>query len=635
MDRNSIIGLSLIAVLLFGYTYLSQPSAEEIKKQEKAKKELAEEKKKESAKRAKEKTANLDTKKSVEDSTKTTAGNTGNDNPEPKVQLPAFKEEILDMTSDQLIVSVSTKGGDISTVQLKGFESYDDFAKNDGKKTPLQLFDHKDNTNQLVFTYKGQKYETGDKPFEVVSATKNKIVLEHKLEEGSIRYIYKLNKWYNLDFDIEVNGLAKQVPASSVMLNWKTTMKRTERLVSEQRRVSTICFQNADEKLDWTSEAASDSKAAEQKVNWVAFKQSYFSAILTPDEAFEQKGTTFKINGFTETSKRATSHIKTYNTTLNLGLNSTENSVTSFHWYFGPNDYKTLKSYHKGYDDILNWGWGIFRWINLYAVEPLFTWFLSIGIPAGFAILLLTLVLKLVLMPIQWKMFVSSAKMRILKPETDAINAKYPNPEDRMKKQMDMMALQRESGASPLAGCLPMLLQMPILLAVFRFFPASFGLRQHGFLWAEDLSSYDSIWDFGFNIPVYGDHMSLFTLLMAGTTLAYTYLNSQNVTQQQQPGMPNMKVIMYIFPFMMIFFFNNYSSGLSYYYFISTLMTIVLMFAIKKFFVDEEKLKAKMAASRVKKAGSKGEPKKKSGFMARLEEAQRIQQEQAKNRKKK
>jgi YidC/Oxa1 family membrane protein insertase len=623
MDRNSIIGLSLIAAVLIGFSYFSQPSAEEIRKQ---KKEAAE-KKKEQAAKAKDAKKITTLKREKADA----AGKDSLDSVAKPVNN--FKKEIIELTSNRLIVAVSTKGGSLSSVALKQYESYDNYVKNDGKITPLVLFSDNDNVNQLEFTYKGKPYSTGDKPFEVVSKSKDRIVLEHKLDEGSIKFIYALKEGFNVDYDVEVSGLAKQVPASSVKMNWRTTMQRTERLLSEQRRVSTVCYQNADERLDWNSEVASEKQPAEQDINWVAFKQSYFSAILTPEEAFKKKGTEFKISGFTEAARKYDTHIKTYTADLNLGLSSTESAKAKFHFYFGPNDYKTLKSYKKGYDDILNWGWGIFRWINLYAVEPLFGFFLSLGVSAGFAILLLTLILKLVLMPVQWKMFVSSAKMRILKPEIDALNAKYPNPDDRMKKQMDMMALQRESGASPLSGCLPMLIQMPILLAVFRFFPASFGLRQHGFLWAEDLSSYDSIWDFGFNIPIYGDHMSLFTLLMAGTTLAYTYLNSQNTVQPTQPGMPNMKFIMYVFPFMMIFFFNNYSSGLSYYYFISTLMTILIMFAIKRFFVDEEKLKAKMAESRLKST-AKG-PKKKSGFMARLEEAQRLQQEQAKNRKKK
>ena len=258
----------------------------------------------------------------------------------------------------------------------------------------------------------------------------------------------------------------------------------------------------------------------------------------------------------------------------------------------------------------------------------------STGVGIGIAILLLTLIIKFALMPIQWKMYTSSAKMRILKPEIDELNAKYPEKDDAMKKQMEMMTLYRESGASPLSGCVPMLIQMPILLAVFRFFPSTFDLRQKGFLWAEDLSSYDSIYDFGFNVWMYGDHISLFTLLMAGTTLIYTAINSGNMQQPQQPGMPNMKIIMYFFPIMMIFFFNNYSSGLSYYYFISTLTSIIIMILIKNFFVDEEKLKAKMAA---RKAASSADPKKgktKSKFQERLEQMQKAQQEQAKKRKK-
>ena len=254
------------------------------------------------------------------------------------------------------------------------------------------------------------------------------------------------------------------------------------------------------------------------------------------------------------------------------------------------------------------------------------------GLGLGLSIFLLTLLIKTALMPVQWKMFVSSVKMKILKPKTEALNAKYPNKDDAMKKQMEMMNLYKESGASPLSGCLPMLIQMPILLAVFRFFPSAFELRQQSFLWADDLSSYDSILDLGMNIPLYGDHVSLFTLLMSGTTLLYTFMNSGNMQQPTQPGMPNMKVLMYIFPIMMIFFFNNYSSGLSYYYFISTLFSILIMFMIKKLFVDEEKLKMKMEA----KAGaaSSSEPKKKSRFQEKLEEMQRKQKEALKNKNK-
>lgn len=619
MDRNTIIGLSLIGLLLVVFTFLNQPSEKEVKaKQEKEKRELAEKQKKED---------DSIKKKTVK----------GTDVPAAKKFKPLSKTiakgEMIRLESDQLIVDLSTRGGVVAAVQLKEFETYNNYNKNDGKITPLYLFKEGDQSNQLLFDLAGKKFRTGDKAFEVVSKSKTKVVLEHYVADGTIRFTYFLKGGYDLGYSIEVEDLEGKVQPANVLMDWKMNMLRTERLVSEQRKVSTICYQTADGKLDWNSEVAEKMTNAEQDVNWIAYKQSYFSSILHPETSIKQKGTKFTSLNYKEGNPEYFTHIRKFQSKLNLGLQSTKHAKVNFSWYFGPNDFNTLKSYDKGYDDILNLGWGVFRWINLYAVQPVFNFLMDFGMNAGIAILLLTIILKIVLMPVQWKMFVSSAKMKILKPQIDEINAKYPNKEDAMKKQMDMMALYRTSGASPLAGCVPMLFQMPILLAVFRFFPATFSLRQRSFLWAEDLSSFDSVLDFGTWIPLYGNHISLFTLLMAGTTLFYTHLNSQNMTQQQQPGMPNMKVIMYMFPIMMIFFFNNYSSGLSYYYFISTLMTIILMFVIKKFFVDEEKLKAKMAAAQAN-SSKDGAPKKKKGFAARLEELQKQQQEQMKNRKK-
>jgi YidC/Oxa1 family membrane protein insertase len=346
-----------------------------------------------------------------------------------------------------------------------------------------------------------------------------------------------------------------------------------------------------------------------------------------------KNGSKLTVRNFGESESKFGTHIKNFNSTFILGTIQGSESNFKMNWYFGPNDYDILKASGQGYDEILNFGWGLFRWINIYAVQPIFSLLVDNGIGVGIAIFLLTLILKLILMPIQWKMFTSSVKMRILKPEIDELNSKYPNKEDAMKKQMEMMTLYRESGASPLAGCVPMLIQMPILLAVFRFFPAAFELRQQPFLWAEDLSSFDSIYNLSFSIPLYGDHISLFTLLMSVVTLLYTFMSSGNMQQPTQPGMPNMKIIMYIFPVLMIFFFNNYSSGLSYYYFISTLFSILIMLAIKYFFVDEEKLKLKMAEKKAKNA-SGGKEKKKSRFQEKLEEMQRKQQEMLKNKKK-
>ena len=260
-------------------------------------------------------------------------------------------------------------------------------------------------------------------------------------------------------------------------------------------------------------------------------------------------------------------------------------------------------------------------------MRPMFKLFVGWEIGVGLAILLLTIVVKLILSPVNYKMYKSSAMMKTLKPEIDELAKKFPKKEDAMKKQQALMALYRETGVSPFAGCIPMLIQMPILFAIFRLFPASLELRQKPFLWAEDLSSYDSIWTFGYNIPFYGDHISLFTLLMAGTTLLYTHYNSSNMQQPTQEGMPNLKYIMYIFPFLMIFFFNNFSSGLSYYYFISTLITILIMWAIKKFMIDEAKLLAKIQANKANPV-----KKTKSKFAQRLEEAQKLQAEKMKKR---
>jgi YidC/Oxa1 family membrane protein insertase len=608
MDRNSTIGLVLIGLIITVFSVMNQPSEAEIK---------AAQKKEAAAAAQKAEKKNNKSKKA------TTTAAQANGTASQVVQ----KGAITTIENKELRIELNSKGGMLAGVYLKSYKSYKDF--DDKKDNALCLFEDGDAQNQLVLSTAKGKIYTKDYLFELVKSTKTTAVYEAKFNEGRIRQTYQLKKGHDLAYNIEVLDNEGFLLDNSV-LNWAADFKKTERLFSEQRRVSTICFDQTESGLDYLSETSSESGVAEENINWVAFKQSYFSAILHPSNPFPKKGTKFYIENFKDGHPQAWTHLKGYHATMALDF---QNNAASFNWFFGPNDYEVLKSYGSGYDDILNFGWGLFRWINIYAVQPIFNLLLNNGMAIGWAILVLTLILKTILMPVQWKMFVSSVKMRILKPEIDELNAKYAKKEDAMKKQMEMMSLYRESGASPLSGCVPMLIQMPILLAVFRFFPAAFELRQKGFFWAEDLSSFDSILDFGFHIPIYGDHISLFTLLMAGTTLAYTYMNSGNMQQPQQPGMPDMRIIMYIFPFMMIFFFNNYSAGLSYYYFISTLLSIVMMLLIKYFFVNEEKLKLKMAE---RKANNAANPKvkKKSKFQERLEEMQRQQQEALKNRKK-
>jgi YidC/Oxa1 family membrane protein insertase len=636
MDRNTVVGLVLIGLILSVFSIFNRPSEEELK--EKQRTEM------EKSKKASEKEANTSKDQEIAVQENDTNDVKSDITPEQltksvdstnaSVSAPSaiLTGKIIRLENDKFIVDFNTKGGQIASLYLKEYETFHNYQKKDGKLTPLQLFADGDASNGINFQADGKSINTTEKVFEIEKQTKTSIRFKYEISPGkSVSFNYQLpTDNYTLGFDIQLKGLKSDISNKKVQLKWNTAFKKTERLFSEQRRVSTVCFKNEEEGFDYLSEMSDDDQEAEDKIEWVAYKQSYFSSILNPDNSFLKEGSKLVTRNYSDTEPRKNTHLKDYSSVLTLNVPSSDDATVSFDWFFGPNDFEVLKSYGEGYDDILNYGWGLFRWINIYAVQPVFNLLLESGLAIGIAIFLLTMILKLVLMPIQWKMYVSSAKMKILKPEIDELNKKFPEKADAMKKQTEMMSLYKESGASPLAGCLPMLIQMPILLAVFRFFPTAFELRQKNFLWAEDLSSYDSIWDFGTYIPIYGDHMSLFTLLMAGTTLIYTHVNSGQMQTPQQPGMPNMKVIMYLFPVMMIFFFNNYSSGLSYYYFISTLFSIIIALAIKKFFVDEDKLKEKMAARKVTVA-AKG-PKAKSKFQERLEQMQKAQQDKAKKR---
>lgn len=614
MDRNTTIGLILIGLLLTVFTIINRPTEEDIQQ----------------AKDAQKKSQTV-TKSEPAASTNATATpsqnaekpvNTKKDSVAATVMKP---EKIATLENKNLRITFSSKGAVVQSVFLKKHKSYNTFKSK--KNDPLCLFDVGDASNYVVLKNSKDFKSTQDLVFDVKEAP-NSIVFTYPVTaQKSVVIAYALNEENRLTYDVSFPGFSPN-ELENAALDWAMSFRKTERKMSEQRRITTICYDQKESGIDYLSETSDDDANAEEVINWVAYKQSYFSSILHPKQGFT-KNTSFDIKNYNEGHPRDTTHIKAMKSSLGLQFNQ---GKTSFTWFFGDNDYKTLSAYHSNYDDILNYGWGLFRWINLYAVQPIFNLLVTNGVGIGIAILLLTIILKLILMPIQWKMFVSSVKMRILKPEIEQLNEKYPNKEDALKKQTEMMNLYKDSGASPLAGCVPMLIQMPILLAVFRFFPAAFELRQQPFLWAEDLSSYDSVWDFGFHVWGYGDHVSLFTLLMAGTTLWYTYMNSGNMQQPKQPGMPDMRVVMYIFPVLMIFFFNDFSSGLSYYYFISTLISIIIMVVIKRFFVDEEKLRVKMEERMAK---AKVTPKKKSKFQERLEEMQKKSIEMQKNNKRK
>lgn len=644
MDKKTLIGLGIIGVILAMFTFYNQPTKEELKEREAQQEQLDKDQTK--AHQETENGSFMDSvsNSSVEDSLRNVIASNdsiksaeGDSTLNPGVvKLAKVEEEDFVLENNNIKVILTNLGGGVKSVFLKKYQTYRKFIDNKGtdKIDPLQLFNEDKATNSLKFNDNGREINTDALAFEISKQTDNLIsFIAHIDSDRTIEQIYTIQPdRYDIDYEVKMKGFEKEVEPGQVYLDWKLDLLKTERLLTEQRRYSTV-FYYAKDSYDYLSEHSDDDAVAENNIDWVAFKQSYFSSILMPKNGFKKEGTTFDVKTIPEGAEGDSTIVKSYASTMNLGITNTANGSASMKWYFGPNDYELLKTYDNGTEDLLNYGWGLFRWINVLVIQPIFEWLVNFGMNLGLAILLLTVIIKLFLTPIQWKMYVSSAKMKILKPEIEEINEKYPNKSDAMAKQSETMALYRESGASPLSGCLPMLIQMPILFAVFRFFPSTFALRQQGFLWAEDLSSYDSVMDLSFHIPFYGSHVSLFTLLMAATTLIYTVLNSSNQMQSSQPGMPNMKIIMYFFPFMMIFFFNNYASGLSFYYFISTLMSILTMVAIKKFFVDEEKLKAKM--SERQKAKQKGGKKGKSKFQERLEEMQKAQQVKLKDKKKK
>jgi YidC/Oxa1 family membrane protein insertase len=387
-------------------------------------------------------------------------------------------------------------------------------------------------------------------------------------------------------------------------LDWAMNIPRVEKNIVAERNASTMYFKYLnDNDVDWLSETKDDTKPLVNKVNWVAMKQQYFTSVLISNEGFDKATIT------TKSDKNSTDIVKSMSSVFTLPFNHNDNATYAMRFYFGPNHYQTLKKMDLMLEKQIPLGWGIFGWVNRYFVIYVFDFLNGFHWNFGIIIMIMTILIKALLLPLTFKSYVSQAKMKVLKPEVEEINAKYPD--DAMKKQSEMMALYKKAGVNPMGGCFPMLLQMPILIAMFRFFPASIELRQQGFLWCKDLSTYDSIWDFGFNLPFYGDHVSLFTLLMTISTLLYT-----RMTMQLQATNPQMKWMSYMMPIVFLGVFNNYSAGLSYYYFLANMFTFGQQY-IFKFFLDEKKIHAQIQENKKKPA------KKTSSFMQRLEEAQR------------
>lgn len=645
-DKNSIIGLVLIGVILLVFSYVTRPTEAEIEASKK--KQIAQEKAKteqiDNSSNISQSTAPVINSTIANDSINTILGNDSLKNIEQFATFGPFSKSSTGenkhfvIENDKLKITLSNQGGRISSVELKEFKTY--------QKTPLILFNEDSSRFNIEMTIPGITngnsirsvntedlfFETTDTDFKVSGADSKTFTL--KLYGNSkneyLAYNYTLHgNSYLVDFNVETVGFENVLaPHSDLYINWSMYTPNQEKTIKNQKNISTIYYKINKGEVDYINEMKYEKQNLLASVDWVMFKQQYFnSTLISKSQPFDNTDASIENTEIPEF--QTPNYVEGMATNLTLPSIKGTQQKHELQFYFGPNQYETFRKIGYDLDKTMNYGWGIFGWVNAILIRPVFNFLNSFGMHIGLIILILTFIIKLVLFPITWKTYLSSAKMRVLKPQIDALKEKIGS--DKMKLQQATMALYRQTGVNPLAGCIPMLIQMPILFALFRFFPATFDLRQKSFLWAEDLSTYDSIYQLPFNIPFYGDHVSLFTLLMAISMIFYTKANSQMTSGAGMDGMmaQQMKIMTYMMPIMMLFFFNSYSAGLSYYYLIANVITIAQQWIIRVWIVDEKKVLAKLELHKAK-------PAKKSGFAAKLEqkmkEAQTIQQ--AKSKKK-
>lgn len=521
------------------------------------------------------------------------------------------------LENKDLLIKVSPKGGLITLVRLKNYTDYLD--------QPLELVKEGNSQFNLKFTTKdGRRLNTKDFYFTPQLSSKNgKQTLSLKAAIAPnqyLEYIYAIDaERFLVDFTIQSSGIAALLDSSEpAILSWETNAYRNSKSIDYEGRYTELTYGYDGDKIDYLSLSGSDEESPE-KVRWVSFRQHFFSAILIPEKPVNQL--TVTTDNLADERSLDQVFTKKFGVQIPLAYQSGEFG-SQFEYYFGTTDYQTLKSYDRDLESSIPLGWGIFGWLNRFIFLPLFG-FLSSFLPHGIAIILMTIIVRLAMSPVTYKSYVSQIKMKVLRPEIEELNKKYKD--NAVKRQQETMSLYNRAGANPMAGCIPALLQLPVFYALFTFFPVAFELRKKSFLWADDLSSYDSILDLGFNIPFYGDHVSLFPILASIAIFFYTQMTTGQQAMPQQPGMPNMKIIMYLMPLMMLFFFNNYASGLSLYYFVSNLLTIFLMLVIKNYIIDDQKIHAQIEENKKK-------PKKVGGFSARLQKAMEQAEKQKKAR---
>ncbi|HRH03318.1 MAG TPA: membrane protein insertase YidC [Bacteroidia bacterium] len=614
MDKNSIIGLLLIGAILIGFSIYNAPTENEIAAQKRqqdsieAVQKLASKQQQQAVLQDAVIAAIADTS-TISDSAKnevlkSTYG--------PFISAATGEKKISYIENELIKVGISNKGGRIVSVQLKKYQTHDSL--------PLLLCDEDSSRFGLSFIAQNRVFSTDSlyftavgNSFTVNGADSNKLSMRLQAAPGKyLEFEYRLKgNSYLMDCNINTVGMQDLIASNTSDLNlkWRLRALKHEKSHKNEQNATTIYYKHFEDEVDYLNEAKDGKESFKTKMQWVSFKQQYFTSVLIAKKGFE-KPTEVETIGLPDSKK----YTKDLSASFTIPYEHKASESFAMNIYFGPNHYGTLKEYGMDLEKQVPLGWGIFGWVNRFAVIPVFNFLSGFNINFGIIILLLTILIKVVLLPLTYKAYMSTAKMKVLKPEVDELNEKYAK-EEPMKKQQALMALYKKAGVNPLGGCLPMLLQMPILIAMFRFFPASIELRQQSFLWATDLSSYDSIWTFGY-VPVidylYGDHVSLFTLLMTISTIMYTRMNDQ-FSGANNPQMAQMKWIMYLMPIIFLGVFNNYSAGLSYYYFLANMFTFAQQWIIRKL-VDEDAIHAKIQENKKKPAAPK------SKFQARLEE---------------
>ncbi|WP_334167333.1 membrane protein insertase YidC [Phocaeicola paurosaccharolyticus] len=621
MDKNTLIGFTLIGAVLIGFSIFSRPSQAEIDR----------------AKRQKDSTQIVEQSKPVQqNNAKADALVEKNTVDSTSLFFNASKgvEQLVTIQNDLVKVTFTNKGGRVCSAMLKKYNGQD------GK--PLVLFDAKDSEMNFAFDGKEGNILTKDYYFQPINVTDSTVTMRLNASNGGyIDFDYKLlHDKYMMNFILTAKGMSNFFPTStkSVNINWSQKARQLEKGYTFEQRYTSLTYKVVDEHSDYLSETKKDRQDMTEDLNWIAFKNQFFSSVFIADQDFTK--TILESNPQEENS----GYLKDYKADMSTFFDPSGAKSTNMQLYFGPNHFKTLHASNDlsisnkdlELEDLVYLGWPVIRWINRWFTINLFDWLSGWGLSMGAVILLMTIIVKVLVYPATRKSYMSSAKMRVLKPYIQEINEKYPKKEDALKKQQETMALYSQYGVSPMGGCLPMLIQMPVFMALFFFVPNAIELRQQSFLWAPDLSTYDDLINWGTNIPLLGNHLSVFCLLFSITNILNTIytMKQQDMSMGGQQQMPIMKWMMYLMPVMFIFIFNNYSSGLNYYYFISGLIGILTMVVLREV-TDEKKLLAKLQANKAKNSQKKGTG---GGLMGKLEalqkEQERIQKEKMNRYKK-